>query len=117
MAYPTLLPRPSVPFIIDPDRWVSLLDGHCYSRKVQHDTRVSVDGYPYYLTADLVGQVVVLRIAAATREFAVEHHGQEYKRMMRCTLVGGGPAGSRHRLACPPSAWTIARTDDRPVLA
>jgi transposase InsO family protein len=81
VAYPALPPRPSVPLIIDPDRWVSLLDGHCYSRKVQHDTSVSVDGYPYYLTADLVGQVVVLRIAAATREFVVEHHGQEYKRL------------------------------------
>jgi hypothetical protein len=28
-----------------------------------------------------VGQVVVLRIAAATREFVVEHHGHEYKRL------------------------------------
>jgi hypothetical protein len=81
VAYPALPPRPSVPLIIDPDRWVSLLDGHCYSRKVQHDTSVSVDGYPYYLTADLVGQLVVLRIAAATREFVVEHHGHEYKRL------------------------------------
>lgn len=73
--------RPSVPKLVDPDRWVVALDGRRYVRKVAKDTRVMVDAVPYYLTRDLVGKYINLRVDAATREFVIEDQNQEVQRV------------------------------------
>lgn len=39
----TVPPRPTVPKLVDPDRWVAALDGQRYVRKVGKDARVTVD--------------------------------------------------------------------------
>ena len=43
VAYPVLPERPSVPALIDPDRWIDALDGQHFVRKVQRDTSVRID--------------------------------------------------------------------------
>lgn len=87
VAYPTLPLRPSVPLVVDPDRWLSVYDGHCFSRKVQQGARVSVDGYPYYVASALIGQVIVLRLDAGAREFVVVEHGGDGQRLPLKGLV------------------------------
>ena len=77
----TVPARPPVPKLVDPDRWVMALDGRRYVRKVAKDTRVMVDTVPYYLTRDLVGKHINLRVDAATREFVVEDQNQEVQRV------------------------------------
>jgi transposase InsO family protein len=52
---PPIPPRPPVPAVVDPDRWVAALDGRRYVRKVTTGTRVTVDGVPYYLARTRVG--------------------------------------------------------------
>jgi transposase InsO family protein len=78
---PAIPPRPPVPAVVDPDRWVAALDGRRYVRKVTKGTRVTVDGVPYYLARALVGKYVSLRVEAATREFVVEEQEREVQRV------------------------------------
>jgi hypothetical protein len=82
VAFPSLPVRPALPALIDPDRWVEQYAGHCCVRKVHHATWVRVDDVPSFLTKEVVGKQVTLRVAAATQEFVVAHAGQEVKRML-----------------------------------
>lgn len=43
VACPVLPARPSVPALVDPDRWIDALDGQHFVRKVQRDTSVRID--------------------------------------------------------------------------
>jgi hypothetical protein len=79
LAYPTLPSRPAVPELVDPDRWIEAWDGLCFVRKVQRDTSVSVDERRYYLSKEVVGQYVTLRVEATSRSFVVEHEGKLLK--------------------------------------
>jgi transposase InsO family protein len=81
VAFPLLPPRPPVPMMVDPDRWIDALDGQCFVRKVRANTSVSIDEVIYYTTTSVVGQYVTLRVDAATRTFVVEHEGHEVKRV------------------------------------
>lgn len=80
-AFPTLPPRPSVPALVDPDRWLSALDGQRYVRKVQATTEVKLDSQRYYVSQAFVGQQVTLVVHAAERMLVVEHAGKEIKRV------------------------------------
>jgi hypothetical protein len=75
VAYGVLPARPAVPAMVDPDRWIDAWDGLCFVRKVRHDTSVSVDERRYYLSKEVVGQYVSLRIDASSRSFVAEHAG------------------------------------------
>ena len=81
VAFPQLPVRPAVPLIVDPDAWLHTVDGRSYVRKVRTNGSVLVDEVPYYITQDLAGQYVALRVETATRTFVVVHHGQEIKRL------------------------------------
>ena len=80
-AFPVLPSRPPVPVTVDPDHWISALDGHQYVRKVQQDTSVTIGTGRYYITRALRGQHVTLQIDATDRTLVVEHDGQEVKRV------------------------------------
>lgn len=81
LAFPELPACPEVPERVDPDRSMQVIDGRRYVRKVRSDASVTMDEVPYYLSRDLVGKSVVLRVDAAAREFVVEDRGQEVKRL------------------------------------
>jgi hypothetical protein len=78
---PALPPRPRVPAIVDPDRWVEALDGQRYVRKVGRDSRVVIDGVPYFVSRTLIGTSVTVRVDAAAREFVVEAQERDVKRL------------------------------------
>jgi transposase InsO family protein len=80
-AFPVLPLRPPVPVTVDPDRWISALDGRHYVRKVQQDTSVTIGTGRYYITRALIGQQVTLQRDATDRTFVVAHDGQEVKRV------------------------------------
>lgn len=80
-AFPELPPRPGLPALIDPDRWLEVLDGKRFVRKVQANTEVKLDSLHYYVNQSLVGQRVSLIVHAAERVLAIEHSGKEIKRV------------------------------------
>lgn len=80
-AFPDLPNRPAVPAMVDPDRWLEVLDGKRYVRKVQSSTEVTLDSQRYYVSQALVGQQVTLVVNAAERALVIEHAGKEVKRV------------------------------------
>jgi Integrase core domain len=88
LAFPALPLRPALPHTIDPDRWIEVLDGHRYVRKVNANGSVSVDQASYYIDQTRAGKYVTLRIDASTREFVVEYREQVVKRVPIKGLIG-----------------------------
>jgi len=105
-AFPVLPARPPVPATVDPDRWISALDGKCYVRKVQQDSSVTVGTGRYYVSQTLRGQQVTLQIDATDRTMVVKHEGVEVKRVpIQGTGRGRMPFAAFAELLC-----TEART-------
>lgn len=90
VAFASLPSRPALPHVIDPDHWIDVWDGKYFVRKVQRDTSISVDERRYYLTKQVVGQLVNVRIEASTRSFVLEHEGAILKRI----AIGGTGKGA-----------------------
>jgi hypothetical protein len=87
-GYPTLPPRPSLPSTVDPDRWLAVLDGHRYVRKVRNTGSVTVDGMRYSVDQAWAGKYVSFQVAAAARAFVVEYREQAIKQVAIKGLVG-----------------------------
>jgi hypothetical protein len=87
-AFPHLPGRPSMPLIVDPDRWLEAIDGQAYVRRVQRNGSVSVDREQYYIGDHLANQAVALVVEGASGEFRVLLHGQEIKRLAMRGIVG-----------------------------
>jgi hypothetical protein len=81
VAFSALPALPTVPLIVDPDRWLARLDGHYFSRKVGSGGKVSVDRWNYYIQSQLVGQPVALKVEARTKEFVVYQGPRILKRL------------------------------------
>jgi len=81
VAFPQLPTLPSVPALVDADRWLHTFDGHSFVRKVRQGGSVTVADVPYYLRAHLVGQHVGLRVDADMGQFVVEADGREVQRV------------------------------------
>jgi hypothetical protein len=81
VAFPTLPTLPPVPEQVDPDRWVQVIHGRRYVRKVRRDGSVLVDDKYYYIKQALAGHYVVLQVDAAARALVVYHHQQVLKRV------------------------------------
>lgn len=80
-AFPDLPARPATPALVDPDRWIEVLDGKRYVRKVQQNTSVLLDTQRYYVNRELVGQQVMLIVEASDRTLRIEHKGKEVRRV------------------------------------
>jgi hypothetical protein len=71
-AFPTLPILPSVPKLVDPDRWLETVDGTLYTRRVNASGTVQVDKFKYYIGRAYRGRCVVLQVDAANKQFKVE---------------------------------------------
>lgn len=80
-AFPDLPARPPVPAMVDPDRWIEVLDGQRFVRKVQASGEIVLDSQRYYVGQALVGQRVTLIVQAAERVLVIEHGAKEVKRV------------------------------------
>jgi hypothetical protein len=88
VAFPNLPARPPLPSMIDPDRWVEVLDGQRYVRKVHKNGTVAVDGTLYYIDRAWQGRYISLRIQAAKRAFVAEYREQVLKELPMKGMVG-----------------------------
>src|SRR5579859_139852 len=71
VAHPTLPVLPPLPKEVDPDHWLTTIDGQAFARKVDAHGCVTVDLESYYLKQTLAGQRVVLFVNAQNRAFDV----------------------------------------------
>ena len=88
VAFPNLPARPPLPSQVDPDRWVEVLDGQRFVRKIRPNGTVSIDTMAYYIDQKWHGRYVSLRLQAATRSFVVEYREQVLKELPLKGLVG-----------------------------
>ncbi len=78
-AFPHLPTLPTVPKMIDPDRWLETVDGLLFTRRVNASGSVQVDKVKYYIGRAYRGRSVVLQVDAANREFRVELNNEMIK--------------------------------------
>jgi hypothetical protein len=88
VAFPVLPTLPAVPSEVDPDRWLTALDGRCYTRRVDANGSITLAATHYYIRQTLRGQYVTLQIDAEARAFVVYLQNQEIKRLSIKGLVG-----------------------------
>jgi Integrase core domain len=88
VAFPDLPPLPPLPADVDPDRWLDVLDGQRYVRKVQPNGSVQLHTSTYYIEQARRGQYVSLRIDAPQRCLVVEYGEQVLKTLPIRGLVG-----------------------------
>jgi transposase InsO family protein len=88
VAFSTLPTLPMVPTEVDPDRWLTVVHGRCYPRRVGPNGTITVSDTSYYIRQTLRGQYITLQIDAPAREFVVYHQQQEIKRLPIKGLVG-----------------------------
>ncbi|HEX2184317.1 MAG TPA: integrase core domain-containing protein [Chloroflexota bacterium] len=89
VAFPVLPARPSLPAQVDPDRWLRVIDGRPYVRKVRSNGTVTVEHDTYFVGRRLAGQYVVLAVDAAARALVVRHREQPVKQLALKGLQGG----------------------------
>lgn len=88
LAFPTLAPLSPLPASVDPDSWLTPLDGLHLERKVDRHGMVSIDLKRYYISAKLVGQHVVVHLDAQARCMQVLYEQQEIKSLPLRGIVG-----------------------------
>lgn len=87
-AFPHLPALPALPTTVDPDGWLTRLDGRHLERKVDRHGMVSIDLKSYYVSSHLVGHRVVLHLDAKARCFHVLHEQQPIKSLPIKGVVG-----------------------------
>jgi hypothetical protein len=88
VACPTLPTLPALPQRVDPDGWLTSLNGKRYLRHVGRDGCVDLDLATYYVGPPLAGRTVLLQVLAEHRQLAVWHQDQVVKRLALKGLVG-----------------------------
>ena len=86
-AFPTRAPLPALPTMLDPDSWLSALDGLHVTCKVDRHGMISVALKRYYISSHLVGQHVVLHLDAALHCMQVVHEQHPLKSLPLRGLV------------------------------
>jgi hypothetical protein len=87
-AFPNLPRLPRLPQQLDPDRWLTTIDGTVYTRRVDSHGFVWLGNQRYYVQERFRGQSVNLRVQAPQRQLLVEHRGQLVKTLNIKGLVG-----------------------------
>jgi len=80
VAFPEPPQLPSLPEVVDPDRWLLKIHGRTYKRRIDHNGCVQIGKQRYYIRKQLKGRYVVLCVNAKKRQFQVELNHQVIKR-------------------------------------
>jgi hypothetical protein len=62
-----------LPQMVDPDAWLTTIDGQIFVRKGGSDGCVTVDMASYSISRQVAGQYMALQMVASERTFAVWH--------------------------------------------
>ena len=87
-AFAHLPTLPPLPPTVDPDSWLTPLDGLHVERKVDRHGMVSLDLKRYYVSSQRVGQRVVLHLDAQEYRVHVLHEHQLVKSLPLKGLLG-----------------------------
>lgn len=68
VAFPDLSPLAPVPQLVNPDKWLELVDGKVFKRQVNSNGQVSLGSYRYYVGQEWRGQAVLLQVEAQTAQ-------------------------------------------------
>jgi hypothetical protein len=79
LAFSDVPPLPPVPAMIDPDCWLTTVEGTLFTRRVNAAGSVQVDKHKYYLGRAYHGRQVVLQVDAVNQQFKVELANQPLK--------------------------------------
>jgi len=71
VAFANLPTLPSLPTEIDPDHWLTKIDGQLYRRRVNASGVISLNNQRYYIQRQLKGRTVLLQINAQQQAFQV----------------------------------------------
>jgi hypothetical protein len=74
--------------VVDPDRWVEVLDGVAYARRVTQQGAIMLDGWTYYVGLAHAGRDVTAQIDAKARQIVVYQGTTVLKRAAIKGLVG-----------------------------
>jgi hypothetical protein len=88
VAFPNLPALPGPPMLVDPDRWVEVLDGVAYARRVTQQGAIMLDGWTYYVGLAHAGRDVTATIDAKARQLVVYQGTTVLKRVAIKGLVG-----------------------------
>jgi hypothetical protein len=88
IAFPTLPHLPAVPRVVDPDAWLSGLQGLHLERKVDRTGCVKVDLKRYYISSKLRGHRVTFQVDASERCLQVYQEAHLLKSVPLKGLVG-----------------------------
>jgi hypothetical protein len=83
LAFSDLPYLPRLPAKVDPDAWLQHYDHHGFRRRVSSNGTVMVDTDRYYIGKGYVGQQVLLRVEARTKQFEV---WQDKHYLKRCAI-------------------------------
>lgn len=81
VAFSELPSLARVPDVVDLDRWLRVIDGQHFVRKVRHNGTVVLDNLEYYIKQSLAGQYGDVCVDANTQEFVIWHRHQPCKRV------------------------------------
>lgn len=87
-AFAHPVPLPALPTSVDPDSWLTSLDGLHLTRKVDRHGMISIDLKRYYISSQLVGHRVDVRLDAPTRCVQIVHEQHALKSLPLRGLVG-----------------------------
>ena len=79
MAFTQLAQLPRLPERVDPDIWITSIDGKVFKRRVMHNGSIKVNKHRYYINQKLKGQYVLGKVNASERMMTVTHLGNVVK--------------------------------------
>lgn len=113
-AFPTLPTLPALPDWVDPDAWLTSLEGRLFRRRVTASGTVQVALHDYYVRQKLRGQIVLLKVNAAARTLEVWWEGQLIKPLPIQGLYGKSlPLQDYFRLISQEAVSEARRLDKR----
>lgn len=71
IAFPDLPQRPGLPTTVDPDSWLNQLHGRYYRRRVNSNGTIQIGRQRYYISRQLKGQAVLLKVDAGQKRLVV----------------------------------------------
>lgn len=87
-AFPTLPSLPALPDFVDPDAWLTAIEGRLLRRRIMASGTVQVALHDYYVRQKLHGQIVLLKVNAPARTLDVWWEGQQLKQLPIQGLYG-----------------------------
>ena len=89
IAFANLPQRPRLPTTVDPDSWLTQIQGRFYRRRVKQNGTVQIGRQQYYVSRKLHRQAVALQVNASDRQLTVWQENRCFKQIPLKGLYNG----------------------------